>query len=138
VEVAEAYEDVVGARQKREANKLAAEAYQIHTNVLASAEATKRKRQAEAGRLRLEADAKARAALFTNQIPAFQAAPSVYATRAYLQLLAREGAAARKYVLATTNTQEVYQLNLEDKIDAALLRMPTPVNPPAKAAATKE
>jgi regulator of protease activity HflC (stomatin/prohibitin superfamily) len=138
VEVAGAYEEVVGAWQKREANKLAAEAYKIQTNALASAEATTRKREAESSRVRLEANAKARAALFTNQIPPFQASPSVYATRAYLQLLAREGAAARKYVLVTTNTQEIYQLNLEDKIDSALLKMPTPVNPTQKAGATKE
>ena len=49
-------------------------------------------------------------------MPAFRTAPSVYALRAYLQALEATAATARKYVLATTNSQDVILLNLEDKI----------------------
>lgn len=128
VDVAPAYEEVVGARQKREANLLSAQADKIKTNIMASALAYQRKQEAEAARIGVEISAKARAALFTNQIPAFQAAPSVYATRAYLQLLGRASAGARKFILTSTNTDEVFQLNLEDKLDTGLLKMPMPVN----------
>jgi len=62
-----------------------------------------------------------RAALFTNQIPAFEAAPEVYAQRAYLDTFVRATANARKYVLLTTNTHDVLTFDLQDKIRADLL-----------------
>jgi hypothetical protein len=65
----------------------------------------------------------AQAALFTNQIPAFESAPSVYAQRAYLEAFARATANARKYVLLTTNTQDVLTFDLQDKIRDDLLNL---------------
>jgi hypothetical protein len=55
-------------------------------------------------------------ALFTNQIPAFAAAPSVYRQRLYLQNFAAATKGARKYVVLTTNTQDVVIFDLEDKV----------------------
>ena len=121
VKVAAAYEAVVGARQKREANILAARAHEVRTNSMATAQAFVRKRKAEAARKRLESATLARAALFTNQIPAFRASPGVYSTRAYLQALARGGDTARKVILVTTNTDDVILLDLEEKISPDLL-----------------
>ncbi len=121
VQVAQAYEEAVGALQKREANRLSAEAYRIQTNAFATATALRLKRTAEAERQNRRLDALARAANFTNQIPAFHAAPSVYAMRSYLDTLGRGGAQARKIIVASTNRQEVFTLNLEDKLDSALL-----------------
>ena len=63
----------------------------------------------------------AQAALFTNQIPAYQAAPSVYAQRAYLQTFARSTANARKYILLTTNTHDVIQFDLQDRVRRDIL-----------------
>jgi len=128
VQVAGAYEAVVGARQKREADILAAHAYRVQTNALSNAEALHRKFEAEADRARREADAVARAALFTNQMAAFKASPAVYTLRHYLQTLARAGSGARKFILATTNTEDVILLNLEDKdlLDISNLRIPSP------------
>ena len=68
----------------------------------------------------------ARAALFTNQIPAYRASPAVYAQRAYLQVLERAGSGARKIILAATNTEDVILLNLEEKIRPDLLDMSLP------------
>ena len=116
VKVAAAYEAVLGARHKREAALLSAAAYRAQTNALATAEAVRRKRQAEADSQRGQVGALARAALYTNQMAAFKASPDVYSRRAYLQTLVRHGAGARKYVLATTNAQEVLQYNLEEKL----------------------
>jgi regulator of protease activity HflC (stomatin/prohibitin superfamily) len=125
VKVASAYEEVVSARHKREATLLEAQAHQTRTNALAEADAARRLRRAEADRRHMEAGAQARAALFTNQVEAFRAAPTVYAQRAYLQTLVRGGASARKYVLATTNAQ-VIQFNLEEKLRPDLLDVPIP------------
>ncbi len=116
VKVAGAYEAASGAEQKRKANVLAARAYQIRTNALAAAEAIKKKSAAEADRQRTMAVALARAAQFTNQMAAFHASTEVYSQRAYLQALIRGGSGARKYILGTTNTHDVLQLNLEEKI----------------------
>ena len=121
VKVAEDYEKVVAAIQKKEANILKAKAEDIRTNALAGAQATSIVNKAIAERAARELGALARAALFTNQIPAFQAAPSVYAQRAYLQTFVRATANARKYVLLATNTYDVLQFDLQDKIADSML-----------------
>jgi hypothetical protein len=68
----------------------------------------------------------AQAGLFNNQIPAFAAARSVYAERAYLQTFARATANARKYVLLTTNTQDVLTFDLQESIAQSLLNLSVP------------
>jgi regulator of protease activity HflC (stomatin/prohibitin superfamily) len=121
VKVAPDYEKVIGAIHSKAAKILAARADEIKTNALAEAKATNIINVASANRIRIESDALAQAALFTNQIPAYQAAPSVYVQRAYLQALAASTAGARKYVLLSTNTKDVLQFDLQDKIRADIL-----------------
>jgi regulator of protease activity HflC (stomatin/prohibitin superfamily) len=131
VTVGAAYEKYVGAKQKREADILKARAYALRTNALAGAEATKRKLEASAESTRKVAAALANENLFTNQMAAFAASPEVYSQRAYLQTLVRYGGGARKFInLAGTNTQEVLQLNLEDKLRDDLLNVPIPAPRP--------
>ncbi|MCX6906033.1 MAG: SPFH domain-containing protein [Verrucomicrobia bacterium] len=124
VGVAEAYENVVATMQEAEATNLASRAYALRTNVLAGAAAYRKLQEAQAEKLKRERSALARAAAFTNQIPAFTASPSVYGTRALLQSLTDSAADARKYVLAVTNTQDVLQFNFEDKLQMNMLDVP--------------
>ncbi|MFN7140384.1 MAG: protease modulator HflK, partial [Limisphaerales bacterium] len=126
VAVAADYQKVVSTRQAKEAAILNAQAFQYQTNALARAEAFKRVRAAEADKQRREVSALANAALFTNQIPAYAASPSVYAQRKYLETFARGSQNARKYVIATTNTQDVIQYDLQDKIRTDLLDVAVP------------
>ena len=121
VKVAPDYEKVVGALQTKQAKILAARADDIKTNALARAQATNLLNQASSDRVSRETDAYAQAALFTNQMPAYAAAPSIYMERAQLQTFARATANARKYVLLTTNTDDVFVVDLQDKIRADLL-----------------
>jgi regulator of protease activity HflC (stomatin/prohibitin superfamily) len=121
--VAETYENVVGAEQSRLAKILDAEAAAIRTNALAGAQAFTVTNVADASRIQKVSSAFARAALFTNQIPAFDAAPSVYRQRLYLQSFAAATKNARKYVLLVTNTQDVVIFDLEDKIRDDLLNL---------------
>jgi len=121
VKVAPDYEKVIGAIQSKAAKILAARADEVKTNALAEAQATNIINIASASRTRREIDALAQAALFTNQIPAYKAAPAVYVQRAYLQALANSTANARKYVLLTTNTHDVLQFDLQDKFRADIL-----------------
>ena len=116
VKVADAYQAVIGAQQQIQTNILAAEGYKLRTVPLAEAEAIRRVRQAEAYKMTRVAASLARAAQFTNQLTAFNASPRVYGQRMYLQTFARASVGARKYIVAPTNTHDVMQLNLEDKI----------------------
>ncbi len=127
--VAADYEKVVGAEQTKLAAILNAQAQAIRTNALAGARAFTTTNVADALRQRLEVSAFARAALFTNQIPAFEAAPSVYRQRAYFQMCAGATASARKYILLVTNTSDVVVFNLEDKIREDLLNLNVPSSP---------
>lgn len=119
--VAGDYEKVIGAKHQRQAKVLAARAGEIQTNALARAQATNLVDLALAQRVNNEIDAVSRAAQFTNQIPAFEASPTVFAQRAYLQAFARSTAQARKYILLTTNTQDVFTIDLQDRIRQDLL-----------------
>jgi len=121
VKVAPDYEKVIGAIHSKAAKILAARADEIKTNALAEAKATNVINVASANRTRIESDALAQAALFTNQIPAYKAAPSVYVQRAYLRALSGSTAGAKKYVLLTTNTHDVLQFDLQEKIRADIL-----------------
>jgi len=123
MQVAGDYEKVVGAEQTKLAVILNAQALAIRTNALAGARAFTTTNVADALRQRLAVSAFARAALFTNQIPAFAAAPSVYQERKYFQAFVDSTAGARKYVLLVTNTQDVLIFDLQDKIREDLLNL---------------
>jgi membrane protease subunit HflK len=125
VKVGPDYEKVIGAINTKEAKILAAKADEIRTNALSQAQATVLVNRAEAERTARTIGAVAQAGLFTNQIPAFQAAPAVYAQRAYLQTFVRSTAQARKYVLLTTNTHDVLTFDLQEKIREDLLNLST-------------
>jgi regulator of protease activity HflC (stomatin/prohibitin superfamily) len=122
-EVAATYEKVVGAEQERIATNNFAQADAIRASALAEAQAFTLTNVAEASRIQKVSSAFARAALFTNQIPAFAAAPSVYRQRLYLQSFAAATKNARKYILLVTNTQDVVIFDLEDKIRDDLLNL---------------
>jgi membrane protease subunit HflK len=121
VKVAPDYEKVVSAFHTKQAKILAARADDIKTNAMAQATATNVLNKASAESIGRKIGALARAALFTNQIPAFEAAPAVYAQRAYLETFARATANARKYILLTTNTHDVITFDLQDRIRADIL-----------------
>ena len=122
-DVAATYEKVVGAQQTKLAKILDAEAAAIRLSAVSDAQAFTITNVADAKRVQLVTSKLAQAALFTNQIPAFKAAPSVYRQRLYLQSFAAATKGARKYVLLVTNTQDVVIFNLEDRIRDDLLNL---------------
>jgi regulator of protease activity HflC (stomatin/prohibitin superfamily) len=121
VKVAPDYEKVIAASVTKQAKILAARAYEVQTNALAGAQALTLTNVATSDRMRIEINAATRAALFTNQAPAFAAAPAVYKQRAYFETFARATANARKYILWTTNTHNVLTFDLQDKIAPEIL-----------------
>jgi modulator of FtsH protease HflK len=130
VTVAGAYEEVIGAKQKREANLLTAQAEAVSTNGWSQAEALQRKRTAEADSRNRAVSSLARAAQFTNQIPAYKAAPSVYLQLAQVQAMTRASAGTRKLIMTGTNSNDVILLNLEERIRPGdILNIPMPATP---------
>lgn len=126
VKVAPDYEKVVAAIHTKQARILSAQGDAIKTNAMADAVSQVTLDQANSERKAREIGALAHAALFTNQIPAFNAAPSVYLERAYLQIFTRATTNARKYVLTATNTHDVLTFDLQDKIREDLLDLSVP------------
>ncbi len=117
VKVAPEYQKVVAAIHQKQAKILAAEAESIRATTLAGAQAVTVTNAAEAARINLQVIALARAAAFTNQLPAFNAAPSVYRQRAYLQTFASATAKATKYLVLATNTSDVITFDLQRRLD---------------------
>lgn len=126
VKVASDYEKVVAATQLKEARILEAKAYEIQTNALAGAQSTTLVDTAESDAVSRQVGALAKAGLFTNQIPAFEAAPSVYAQRSYLKTFSRSTATARKYLMLTTNTHDVIVFDLQESVARDILNMKVP------------
>ncbi|PAW83387.1 MAG: hypothetical protein B9S33_13905 [Pedosphaera sp. Tous-C6FEB] len=126
VSVAEAFEAVIGAEQTREAKKLIAHGEASKVRAMTEGEVQKVQDTARAFKARRIAEAAAIAAQFENQQIALAAAPTVYPERIYLQTFAKAIAKSRKYIITTTNAQEMIQLNLEDKIREDLLNLEIP------------
>jgi membrane protease subunit HflK len=122
-DVAATYEKVVGAEQTKLAKILDAQAAAIRLGAVSDAQAFTVTNVAAAKRVQLVSSKFAQAALFTNQIPAFQAAPAVYRQRLYAQSFADATRNARKYVLLVTNTSDVIIFDLQDKIRDDLLNL---------------
>ncbi len=123
MKVAGDYEKVVAAGQQKIADTNNAVADAIRTNALAGAAAFTAVSEAEAARRQMEQAACAQADLFTNQLAAYAAAPSVYRQRAYFEMFPEATANTRKYILLVTNVHNVAVFDLEDKIREDLLNL---------------
>ncbi|MBI3192521.1 MAG: hypothetical protein HYZ36_07645, partial [Pedosphaera parvula] len=126
ISVGEAYEGVISAMQMKETRILAAQGDSAAKVPMAEARAVQKVSEAQSYRARKLADAAATAARFTNQITAFTASPRVFAQRLYLDTLGRAISSTRKYIIVPTNTHDVVNLNLEDKVRVDLLDVPMP------------
>ncbi|MGB0578218.1 MAG: protease modulator HflK, partial [Limisphaerales bacterium] len=116
IQVAGAYEQVVGAMQDMEKKILDAQAYQLRTVPAANAQAIETVENAKATKISRVTSAAAESGQFNNQVKAFSAAPEVYKRRLYLKTVAESLRGARKYIIGTTNTQEIIYLKLDDAI----------------------
>lgn len=124
--VAAAFENVVGARQESEASIRQAEGYALRMAELSRAEADRLVREAEAYQFQRVATAEAQAARFKQQVQAYEASPEVYTTRAKLQALIQNSTNVRFIVKTTTNTHDIFQIDLEEKISPDVFDVPVP------------
>jgi membrane protease subunit HflK len=127
--VASAFEAVIGAAQEREAKIHTAQGEAAESIPKARAEAAKKLADAKAEATRKGVLAAALASQFTNRLSANAASPEIFRLRTYLETLAKAIGPAYKYVLLTTNSSEIINLNLEHRIGTELYReltVPTP------------
>ena len=117
VTVAPDYEKVVSAVQQMIAITNTATANAIGISVKAGGEAYRTLQQADAEREQRMKSAAAEVELFTNRIPSFVTSPSYYAQRLFFETFVRATAQARKYIMLTTNTQDVFIYDLQDKVN---------------------
>lgn len=124
--VAQAFENVVGARQESESRIREAEGYAAKTVSLARGEADRLVREAEGFRFQRVATAEAQAGQFQHQIKAYEASPEVYSMRARLLAMMNNSTNVRYIVKTTTNTHDVFQLDLQEKVTPDMADIPIP------------
>ena len=116
VQVASAYEQVIGAMAEKQARIFEAEGNRAEMLPLAAARAMAITNRAQAAATRKTQESAGLAAQFAGQLQANAAAPRVYPQWAYLDALTKAIGPARKLVIGPTNTEDVLILNLEDKL----------------------
>jgi modulator of FtsH protease HflK len=124
--VAQAFENVVGAHQESEAKVREAEGYAIRMVEMARGQAEQIVHLADANRLQKVAVAQGQAVRFKHQMTAYEASTNVYTARAKLQTLIQNSTNARFIVKGTTNVNDVYQMDLEEKITPEISDIPIP------------
>ena len=119
--VAGDFAKLIGERQRCESALINAQAAATRTNAGAEIRTSELLNQALADRARRESAALAVTCRFTNQIAAFRAAPSIYPQRLYLDTFVNATKGARKYLILATNTSEIIQMDLQDRIRTDLM-----------------
>ncbi len=121
VPVADAFEDVVGALEQREARILEARAYRHRRLPVAEAEARRVVFEAEAYRARRALTASAEAEQFLSRKGAADRSPAVFRNWYYLQAVREALRGVRTYVVAAAPEAEVVQFNFEEATPSSLL-----------------
>ena len=125
VQVADAFESVVGAYEEREAAILTAEAYTNRVVPAAVAEAERVRLEATSYSTRRSEMAQAEAVQFEKRRQAAAQSPSVFRKFSYLAALRDAIAGSRKYIVDAPQSREVLYFNLEEKAYADLFDIGT-------------
>ncbi len=126
VQIADAYEAVVAATQERETRVLEAQSYRADLLPRAQAEGERRILEQRGSAVARVARSEAQAGRFQHQITAYRAAPTVYYNWTYHDTLTAALQLPRKFILTTTNNQEQFWLNFEEKLRTDLLDVQVP------------
>lgn len=113
--VAPAYQNVIGAMEERETMIWKAKAYSAKTLPEAESQAAQIVSDAESYRYTSKMVAEAESSRFNTQLTTYQAMPSMFKLRSYLDFLEKDTKDIRKFVLSSGLASEVYELNFEQK-----------------------
>jgi regulator of protease activity HflC (stomatin/prohibitin superfamily) len=125
LEVGASFNDVVGASEEMHQRMLEAEAYAAMRKPAAEGQRITLISAAESYRLERGQVAQAEAERFGKQLLSYRASPRLFALGGFLDVLETEGAAVRKYVVATSAGSEVFILDLQEKLRPDLLDLDT-------------
>ncbi len=121
VETGAAFDAVVGASEEMHQRMLEAEGYAARRRPEAEGRRAALVNEAEAYRSERGQVADAEAERFRKQLLAYRASPRLFVLNSFLDVLENEGAAIRKYVVATAHSSEVFILDLQEKLRPDLL-----------------
>ena len=113
--VAPAYQNVVGALEKKETAIYQAKAYAALTRPEASAAANEIVANAEAYRYQVKTVAAAESGRFKAQLTAYQVMPRMFKLKTFLEFMEQDCTNMRKFVVSSDLNDEIYQLNFEQK-----------------------
>ncbi|HPY90488.1 MAG TPA: hypothetical protein PLE92_01970 [Lentisphaeria bacterium] len=121
VDVGPAYDQVVAARETKFEQILLADAYAASRGPLAQGQAAALLDLASAYRQERSQVSEAEAERFLRQLKSYEAEPSLFKLNSFLDVMATDGAPARKYILTNKDNREVLIFNLEKKLRSSLL-----------------
>ncbi len=124
VEVGGKFDEVAAASEEREEIILKAEAYHIHNVMAAIGERFRIVSAAEAYRAQQMSEPLAIASRFLKQLIGYESCPQVFILYNLLDVIETEGAQARKFIVAADSSNQVYILDLLEKITSGLLDIP--------------
>ena len=114
-QVGSEFQKVLGAMEEREKMVLAAKAYAAAVLPQAKADALAIQERAHAASYQTATVAKAESERFLKQLAAYQAMPSLFVLKNYLDFLENDCKEVRKYILSSSLKSEIFELNLEEK-----------------------
>lgn len=113
--VAPAYQNVIGAMEEMETKILEAETYAVKTVPEAESKALRIKVEAESYRHMIKTVAAAESSRFNTQLSTYKVMPAMFKLKSYLDFLEKECQGIRKFVVASGLSDEIYELNFEQK-----------------------
>ena len=113
--LSEAFQEVVGAQEEKEAKIWEAKAYRARTIPQAEADALQLVLQAEAYRDEKTKVSKAEIKRFRQRLIGYRAMPEMYLLNTKLDFLENDCKQVRKYIVPNTSQYDVYVINLEEK-----------------------
>jgi regulator of protease activity HflC (stomatin/prohibitin superfamily) len=132
-ELPQAFQDVVAARERKEAMILDAKKYKASTLPAAEADAIDLVSQAEAYKDDRIKVSKAESERFLKRLKGYNAMPEMYVLNEKMRFLMRDCVSLRKYVVPNSTNSDVFVINLEDKrrldlLDIGDLQEKKPIN----------
>ena len=113
--VAPAFQEVIGAREQSTTAVLQADAYKAKTVIGAQAQAEATAAQAEAYYKTTTTVSREESNRFTSQLSAYNAMPSMFKLRTFLDFIENDCKDMRKFVITTKSRSDVFQFNFEAK-----------------------
>lgn len=114
-ELPQAFQEVVGAYEEKEAEIHDARAYRARTIPQAEADALKFRLQAEAYKNETTKVSKAEIKRFKDRMVGYRAMPEMYILNAKMEFLENDCKNVRKYIVPDAIQNDVYVINLEEK-----------------------